>query len=101
MIKPKQNRQQNRKGQRQENLSHRNPLPEMHKPPPRLDRRHERPPRRQRLHLDICHLPHVHEPRKENYCEGRPVVLDKHSDGVVKQRGLGPDLAADVGYGEY
>lgn len=71
----------------------------MNKPTP-IRSGHKGVARRQVLELDIVHLPHVHEPRKEHNGQGRPVILDKHPRRMLEQRALA-QFTADICDREY
>lgn len=80
MIEPKQDGEKNSKRQCEKNLSDLN-IPELHKPGA-IRRGEEGAACRQLFQLDGLHAPEMHEPRKEDDCERRAVVLEEDAYGV-------------------
>lgn len=94
VIEPKQNGQEDGKGNGQEDIPDRN-VPKVHKPTP-IRRGHEGDTSRQHLQIDGLHPANVHKPRKEDEGERGAVVLEEDADVVVEQAAPA-DTGAEVG----
>lgn len=93
VVKPKENREQNGKGESSKNLPH-TQIPEIDKPASPT-RGLECKTCRQHLEFHISHPPDVDKPREEDECQGCPVIFQKDTNWVPEQAARS-QLAADI-----
>jgi hypothetical protein len=94
VVEPEQDRQEDAKRKRQEDLGHAQ-VPRVHDPVSPA-RGHKRDARRKGLELDVLHASNVDEPGEEDEGQRRAVVLEEDADRV-REEAARPEDAAEVG----